>query len=116
MIATQIRDLWQGNISEFVANVKRVILLFDDVIYLLNRHERLSEAEKQILYWFAIDREGVDMAELPKNILPIWQRQVWEGLTFLHWRSLIETSKDSAIFTIQPVVMEYITERLRLTN
>ncbi|GET43739.1 WD40 repeat domain-containing protein [Microseira wollei] len=64
------------------------------------------------MYWFAIDREGVDIAELPKNILPIWQRQVWEGLNFLHWRSLIEKSKYSAIFTRQPVVMEYITERL----
>ena len=64
------------------------------------------------MYWFAINRERPSpplklQAEfLPKLPLP----QLLEALESLHQQSLIETTETG--LTQQPVIMEYVTERL----
>ena len=80
---------------------------------LLDRQmERLSDAEQEIMYWLAIDREWVSIPELQSDVLPRSRPKVLGSLHFLKWRSLIEKKKDLSSFTQQPVVMEYVTERL----
>jgi hypothetical protein len=59
----------------------------------------------------AISREPVSFAELEKGIVTVAsKRKLLEAMNSLLIRSLIE--KDGEYFWVQPVVMEYVTERL----
>ena len=109
IIATTIQDLFDGNVAEFLAQGTAV---FGEIRDLLDQQfERLSDLEKQIMYWLAIEREPVSPTELLENILPPKAKQkLLEALESLVRRAM--TEKNSAMFTQQPVVMEYVTERL----
>jgi hypothetical protein len=106
IIATTILDLFHGNISDFLAQGTAV---FGDVRNLLDQQfERLAEVEKSLIYWLAINREAVDLTELKEDILsPITPSNLLEVLESLCRRSLIE--KNASRFTLQPLVMEYVT-------
>jgi WD40 repeat protein len=107
IVATNIYDLFDGNISQFLEQGTAV---FGDIWDLLEQQfNRLSALEKQIMYWLSINREWVSIPELREDIVPlVSQRELLEALESVQQRSLIE--KKSATFTQQPVVMEYITE------
>ncbi len=61
-----------------------------------------------IMYWLAVNREPVSLTELQNDILSlILPQQLLEALESLLRRSLVE--KISNLFTLQSVVMEYIT-------
>jgi len=109
IVATTIQDLFDGKISEFLQQDKAV---FGDIRDLLEQQfERLTELEKDLLYWLAIDREPVSLIQLQEDIVsPIPQQKLLEALESLGRRSLIE--RDAKLFTLQPVVMEYVTNRL----
>jgi len=109
IIATTISDLFAGDIAKFLAEGT---VVFGDIQDLLNQQfNRLSVLEKEIMYWLAISREGVAIAELKADILsPLTSAQLLEILESLERRSLIE--KGAAVFTLQPVLMEYVTDRL----
>ncbi|HEY9909100.1 MAG TPA: hypothetical protein V6D18_16005, partial [Thermosynechococcaceae cyanobacterium] len=67
--------------------------------------------EQKILYWFAIHREPVAIAEIRENIIgAVSQQTVPQQVNSLLRRSLLE--KTDGLFFLQPVVMEYVTERL----
>ncbi|MEW6497474.1 MAG: NB-ARC domain-containing protein [Cyanobacteriota bacterium] len=106
--ATTIQTLFGGNIQAFLAQGRTV---FSDLWDLLDRQfERLSPLQQQIMYWLAINREGVMPAKLQAQILPkVPSRELLQALESLHARSLIETVE--AGLTLQPVIMEYLTER-----
>ncbi|NJO39244.1 MAG: hypothetical protein HC865_00725 [Cyanobacteria bacterium RU_5_0] len=107
--ATSIRDLFEGNIAQFLDQGSSA---FSGIGTLLQQQcDRLSPMEQQIMYWLAINREPVDCSQLQADILPTLPRlKLLDLLESLRWRGLIECT--SAGFTQQPVVMEYITERL----
>ncbi len=109
IVSTTIRELYSGNISEFLA---QELVVFDGLRVLLDEHfNRLSDLEKQIMYWLAIEREPISTSELREQITPpVLQPKFLEALTSLRQRSLIETV--SASFTLQNVLMEYVTARL----
>jgi WD domain, G-beta repeat len=72
--------------------------------------QRLSEIEKHLMYWLAINRELVTLAQLREDFVPtISQPKLLEALQSLGRRCLIE--KSNRLFTLQPVVMEYVTEQ-----
>ncbi|GAB4209905.1 MAG: hypothetical protein Fur006_70030 [Coleofasciculaceae cyanobacterium] len=106
--ATTIQTLFGGNSQAFLAQGRTV---FSDLWDLLEQQfERLSPLQQQIMYWLAINREGVTPATLQEEILPkVPWRELLEALEALHARSLIETV-DTGL-TQQPVIMEYVTER-----
>ncbi len=112
IVAACIQDLFDGDISEFLASLERRTLVFNDIYDLLKRQiDRLSDLEKEIMYWLAIERESVSLLELRENLLSLESRQkLSETLRSLGHCSLIE--KKSSGFTQQPVVMEYITNQL----
>ncbi len=109
IVATTIRDLFDSNISNFLA---QGTVVFGDIQDLLEQQfQRLSVLEKSVMYWLAINREPVSFAEIQADLLPlIASSQILEALSALERRSLIE--KGSSLFTLQPVLMEYITSRL----
>ncbi|MGL5064814.1 MAG: NB-ARC domain-containing protein [Microcoleus sp.] len=109
IVSTTVRDLFDGNISDFL---EHGALAFGDINVLLDgQFRRLSDLEKHIVYWLAIEREWTTLAELRSNFVAIpSQSKLLDAVLSLRGRSLIE--KNAGQFTLQPVVMEYVTEQL----
>jgi WD40 repeat protein len=109
IVSTSIQDLFEGDIEPFIA---QDTFLFNGIRRLLEEQfERLSYLEQSIMYWLAINREWTSIAELEEDIIPTVSRvSLLEALESLSWRSLIE--KRPGIYTQQPVVMEYVSDRL----
>ncbi|WGV26187.1 NB-ARC domain-containing protein [Halotia branconii] len=109
VVATTIQDLFSGNVSEFL---KQDAVVFGDIWDILEQQfERLSDLEKEIIYWLAINHEPISLAEIQNDIISALSLQkLLEVVESLVRRSLIEKSK--ALFTLQPVVMEYVINRL----
>lgn len=112
LVAPTIRDLFEGDVSKFVDYLKQGSLVFNGIRGLFDQQfNRLSNLEKQIMYWLAVNRQPTSPIELETDTLPsISKLKVLEALESLLRRSLIE--KNSAGFTQQPIVMEYTTEQL----
>lgn len=113
IVSTTIQELFGGKVSEFL---KQTTLVFGDIRDLLQRQfDRLSELEKTIMYWLALEHRPISLEILRDNILvPFPQPELLEALESLGRRSLIERSVDvgRALFTLQPVVMEYVIQDL----
>ena len=109
IVATTIEDVFGGNVSEFL---QQNTFVFGDIRDILNQQfERLSDLEKEIMYWLAINCEPISISELRDDILsPVPLQKLLEALESLVRRSLVEKSITS--FTLQPVVMEYVTQVL----
>ena len=109
IVGTSIQSIFDSDINLFLQENSPV---FNDFRRLLNQQfERLSSLEKSILYWLAINREWTNTSELINDIWPMVPRSdVFEALESLSWRSLIETKAGQ--YTQQPVIMEYVTDRL----
>jgi WD40 repeat protein len=109
IISTTIQELFGGNINTFL---EAGIASFNSIRTLLNQqYDRLTPIEKGVMYWLAINREAVSLTELEADLHPkLAKYQLLEALESLLRRSLIEQSL--AGYTQQPVIMEYVTERL----
>lgn len=108
IVATSIQSLFDGEIALFLAEDT---LVFNGLQRLLQQQfERLSALEQIVMYWLAINRDWTSIAELVDDIQPtVTRQQILEALESLRWRSLIETQ--SGLYTQQPVVMEYVSDR-----
>ena len=106
--ATAIEDIFAGDISKFLEQNTRV---FNGLRLHLSRHfERLSDIEKEIMYWLAINREPVSAIELQKDIInSVSYSRILEALEYLSRRYLIERTATG--FTQEPVIIEYVTEK-----
>ena len=109
LVAKHINDVFNGEIAAFLSEGTP---LFHDLRDLLDWHfDRLSDLEQEILYWLAIEREPVTIAELKENILSSTAKeQVSATLQSLQRRFPLE--QEGNRFTQQSVIMEYLTERL----
>ncbi|MBW4519771.1 MAG: NACHT domain-containing protein [Scytolyngbya sp. HA4215-MV1] len=109
IVATSIRELFGGDVDAFLSEET---VVFNGIRRLLNHQfQRLTPLEKQVMYWLAVNREWVTIAELQGDIVPsVPKQRLMETLESLSRRSLIE--QNNARFTQQPVVMEYMTEQL----
>ena len=114
IVATTIEELFDGDIAEFLAQGS---IILEDISDLLEQQfNRLSVLEQELMYWLAINREWVSLTDLKADINPVVnqkvinQKDLLRALNSLQLRSLIE--KNSGKFTQQPVVMEYITDKL----
>jgi WD40 repeat protein len=73
--------------------------------------ERVTPLEQDILYWLAIERKPINLDELLEDMLqPRSREALVQALLGLRRRSLIEKSDDC--FTLQNVILEYVTDRL----
>jgi WD40 repeat protein len=109
IVATSIQNLFGGEIGAFL---EQDTFIFNGIRHLLDQQfNRLSPLEQSIMYWLAINREWTRISELHEDIMPATSKANLLGaLESLSWRSLIE--KKSGSYTQQPVVMEYVSERL----
>ena len=108
LVAQSIQEVFGGNIAHFLGAEERV---FGDVTDLLaQQFQRLSAQEQNVLTWLAIEREAVALKTLQEDTLQATGALI-ETLASLMHRSLIET-RESTLFTLQPVVMEYLTTLL----
>lgn len=107
--ATSIHDLFAGNIAQFLEQGSAT---FHGIGHLLQQQcDRLSPLEQSIMNWLAINREPVTLAELRADLVAeLSTPKLLTVLESLRWRSLIESSAIG--FTLQPVVMEFVTESL----
>ena len=106
--ARHILNRFDGNLSEFLSHD---LMIFGEIRKLLDWHfERLTAAEKNIMYWLALNREAVSIADLKQDIFsPIAQKYLPETLDSLERQIPIEKSVNR--LTLQPVLIEYISER-----
>lgn len=108
--ATAIIDLFEGNLTSFVNFWQSETLIFDGIQDILERQfNRLTNLEKSLMYWIAINREPVSILELQTDFGE--QKSFWElmiALTALQRRSLIE--KNNTRYTQQHVVMEFVVQ------
>ncbi|GAB4175580.1 MAG: hypothetical protein Fur006_06120 [Coleofasciculaceae cyanobacterium] len=103
LAATTISTLFGGSIQAFLAQGHTV---FSDLWDLLDRQfQRLSPLQQQIMYYLAMNREGITPTQLQEEILPkVSWRELLEAL-----ESLVDKGKEN--LTLQPVIKEYVTER-----
>ncbi len=104
-----IRELFEGDIVTFLNKGEAVVA---DLSELLDQQfQRLTELEQRILYWLAIEREAVSLDHLQEDMVySTGKGGMLEALKSLRRRSMIETS-GSALFSLQPVILEYMTDR-----
>ncbi|XWK86864.1 MAG: NB-ARC domain-containing protein [Phormidium sp.] len=109
IVANTIQELYEGDLDAFLAQES---IAFAGISVLLDEQfKRLSNLEQGIMYWLAIEREPVDTQELQDQIMPpVLRSQLITALKSLVQRSVIESV--SSRFTLQPVVMEYMTDQL----
>jgi transcriptional regulator with XRE-family HTH domain len=111
IVAETISDLFAGAIGPFLA---QDTLVFGRISDLLDEQfGRLSALEQTILSWLAIAREPLTLEELGTllvaRLAPV---QVLEAVDGLRRRSLIERGQRPGSFTLQSVVLEYVTTHL----
>lgn len=111
LVAATTQDLFNGRISDVLAYLAQGIPIFADIRDLLERQfDLLPQNEQQMMFWLAILREPVSIAEIQENVIDLAiQQSVPNLINALFRRSLIE--KTDGFFFLQPVVMEYVTER-----
>jgi hypothetical protein len=85
-----IQEICNGNISYFLQ--QNTLVLSDRLRTLLKQQvNRLSELEKEVVYWLAIERQPISLSRLRANLLlPPSQSRLLEALASLERRSLIE--------------------------
>jgi len=72
LVAEPIREVFGGNIADFLDQEETV---FGDINDLLNQQFlRLSDLELEIMYWLAIEREGISLNQLRANMLDLVSR------------------------------------------
>lgn len=110
LLSESIRERSQNNLETFM---KHGGMMFSDLQTLLTQHiNRLTPLEQEIMYWLAVEREAVSIEDLRKKfIMNVANAEVQEAIVSLQRRSLIE-ARSPANFALQPVIMEYMTERL----
>ncbi|MFB2768068.1 NB-ARC domain-containing protein [Pelatocladus sp. BLCC-F211] len=112
IVASSIRDFFDGSISQFLEISQQGAFIFDDIRDLLDQQfHRLTTLEREIMFWIAINRERVSLSELQTDFVThIPPRELLESLSSLQRRSFIE--KSAGGFTQQPVVMEYVINQI----
>jgi WD40 repeat protein/transcriptional regulator with XRE-family HTH domain len=110
-----IRDLFGGSIStylEFAASTPGMMI--GGLRQVLSAQmQQLSEQERHLLRWLAVEREPVSFVELAAELGPRTGRgAALEAIEGLRRRSLLERGERQARFILHPVVLEYVTEQL----
>ncbi|NJR32431.1 MAG: hypothetical protein HC778_05860 [Chamaesiphon sp. CSU_1_12] len=142
LIAAAVQEVADGDVSEIFPYLRANKLGFADIHILLEQQwERLTSEEQQVMYWLAIGREPMSIADLETALHPAWNRQppgnldriepqsglgnssLLTVLQSLRRRSIIATSSGSVglasvlenrgkqHWSLQPMVMEYVTSK-----
>ena len=109
VVSEPIREVFEGNIAAFLEKDEVVIGDISDLLE--HQFRRLSPLEQELMYWLAIEREAVSLSEIQADIVrPIAKGTLPDAFDSLLRRSIIER-RGNGRFTLQPVIMEYVTEQ-----
>jgi WD40 repeat protein/transcriptional regulator with XRE-family HTH domain len=111
--AATIHELFGGDIAAFVREGPVIPHTIQQ--HLAYQLARLSPLERDVMYWLAIERDLVSYEELCLDLTltsAMEKRELLMILQSLRRRCLVERGEQGAVFTLQPVVMEYVSERL----
>ncbi|MBW4692751.1 MAG: NACHT domain-containing protein [Lyngbya sp. HA4199-MV5] len=113
IVATTISNLFNNTIAEFLAQIKQDTAVYGDIRTLLEQQfKRLSNLEKRVMYWLAINRDYVSLAELRDDIPISEAMRLLEAVESLLRRSLIVGAPESGKLIQLPAIMEYTNEQL----
>jgi WD40 repeat protein/transcriptional regulator with XRE-family HTH domain len=115
IVGETISRLYGGKIGAFLQEaIASYGTVFGGIRRLLDvQVERLSPVEYGVLSRFAVEREPISLAELSEDMPPHVSRgAVIEAVETLRQRSLVERGDRGATFTLQSMVLEYVTDRL----
>ncbi len=111
LVAEPIHELFGGDLVAFLASGNA----FSHSVGTLLEQQfaRSTSLEQAIMYWLAVERELLPLATLQARLSETApSRTVLAALESLRRRMLIERGPDEPAFTLQPVIMEYMTDRL----
>ncbi len=127
LIAAAVKEVADGDVSEIFPYLRSDRFSFADIHVLLEQQwNRLTPAEHQVMYWLAIAREPMSIADLDAALHPAWNRQnrdlpslgssLLSVLQFLRRRSMLvalagHLERGQRQWTLQPMVMEYVTSK-----
>src|SRR5262245_36877559 len=115
IVGETIRQVFAADVEAFMREaVATYGTVFAGIRRLLDvQVERLSESERDVLTRMAIEREPISLATLAAHMEDgVDRRTVIEVLEALRRRSLVELVDRGATFTLQSMVLEYVTDRL----
>jgi len=131
LVTATIRDWFDGDVAKFIQHGTPIYGNLKDLLD--EQLNRLSALGAEILFWLAIERETISLTDLESDIVywivingnhgsvqslkhdiaganPVSKRSIIEAVDSLDRKSLIE--KNQGRFTLQPVIMEHLTEKL----
>src|SRR5437868_7326778 len=110
IVAQAVSDLFSGEIDRFLHEGE---LIFNGIRPVLRQQVgRLSPLEHLLLTWLAVLREWTPLDTLSQVLHPrVLRAQLLEALEALSRRSLLERGQQAS-FSLQSVVMEYLTDEL----
>ena len=122
LAAHYITQVYQGNITEFLQEGKSILGESlnqgenerDGIRKLLDWYfQRLSESEREVMYWLAINRQPVAIADIKEDLISKNTRaNAKQTLYFLQLRIPLEKLYGENKFTLQPMLIEYMTAQL----
>lgn len=106
--ATIVQNLFAGDVLAYLTSNP----VFNDLWRLLDQQfQRLTRLQQQVMAWLAINRTAVMPDRLQAELLPpVGLRDLMAALQTLQERLLVESTQSG--LTLQPVVMEYVTEQM----
>jgi WD40 repeat protein/DNA-binding SARP family transcriptional activator len=109
LVAETIHEIFAGDVRAFLRDDT---LIFDDIRDMLDQQwERLTPLEQDVLLWLAVEREAMTPEQIQRDLVgDLGQPALLEALRSLVRRSLVQV--EGAAFTLQNVLMEYVTARL----
>lgn len=108
LIAETIRELFGGEIAPFLA--EKDLLTRGVRALLIQHYERLTPLQQSLLAWFALAREPLSLDELYALLAtPLSRTELREAVHDMRRHSFLEYGHRQSTFTLQSVVMEYIT-------
>jgi WD40 repeat protein/transcriptional regulator with XRE-family HTH domain len=115
IVGETIRQVFDGDVAMFLEDpTDRFGIVFGGIRRLLDGQlERLSHAEHDVLTRLAVEREPIALAELSTSMRQSLDRStVIQAIETLRRRSLVERGARAATFTLQSMVLQYVTDRL----
>jgi WD40 repeat protein len=76
LVAAAVKEVADGDVSEIYPYLRSERFSFTDIHNLLEQQwNRLTPVEQQVMYWLAIAREPLSIANLEAALHPAWNRQ-----------------------------------------
>lgn len=109
--ANTIQELFDGSVADFLSCQSP--FLGDLEMIFQEHYKRLSQIEKQVLYWLANQEKAVELSAHPTD-LPVSESDLLKAVQSLLKRSLIEKVKDKgrSRFSLPPAIKEYVNNQL----